>query len=134
MELSDDLRLLRDTIRDFAIKEIKPIAREVDEEERVPIETIKKAGEMGLLGVPFPEKYSGAEAGVIGYCLLQEEINRYCAMPGQACAYKIGHTVIARLRAEAAAKRGFNLRTFHDQMLVNGSLPLSVLEDLVRTA
>lgn len=60
------------------------------------------------------------------------EINRYASMPGQACAYKIGHTVIARLRAEAAAKAGFDLRTFHDQVLANGSVPLAVLEGLVR--
>jgi uncharacterized protein (DUF885 family) len=61
------------------------------------------------------------------------EINRYCVMPGQACAYKIGHTVIARLRAEVEAKPGFNLRRFHDAVLVNGSTPLSVLEDLMRS-
>ena len=61
------------------------------------------------------------------------EINRYCAMPGQACAYKIGHTVIARLRDEAAARRGFDLRTFHDAVLANGSLPLSVLETVMRS-
>ena len=60
------------------------------------------------------------------------EINRYCAMPGQACAYKIGHTVIARLRAEAGAKRGFDPRAFHDKVLVNGSVPLSVLERLMK--
>ena len=61
------------------------------------------------------------------------EINRYCAMPGQACAYKIGHTVIARLRAEAEARPGFNLRRFHDAVLANGSTPLSVLENLMRS-
>ena len=60
------------------------------------------------------------------------EINRYVSMPGQACAYKIGHTVIARLRAEAAAKPGFDLRAFHDRVLVNGSAPLAVLERLMR--
>ena len=60
------------------------------------------------------------------------EINRYVSMPGQACAYKIGHTVIARLRAEAAARPGFDLRAFHDRVLVNGSVPLAVLEQLMR--
>jgi len=60
------------------------------------------------------------------------EINRYASMPGQACAYKIGHTVIARLRAEEAAKPGFDLRAFHDKVLVNGSVPLAVLEGLIR--
>jgi len=60
------------------------------------------------------------------------EINRYASMPGQACAYKIGHTVIARLRAEEAAKPGFDLRAFHDEVLANGSVPLAVLEGLIR--
>ncbi len=60
------------------------------------------------------------------------EINRYASMPGQACSYKIGHTVIARLRAEEAARAGFDLRTFHDRVLVNGSVPLAVLEQLIR--
>lgn len=60
------------------------------------------------------------------------EINRYASMPGQACAYKIGHTMIARLRAEAEARPGFDLRTFHDRVLLNGSVPLAVLEGLMR--
>ena len=56
------------------------------------------------------------------------EIDRYCVMPGQACSYKIGHTVIARLRREAEAKPGFDLKAFHDALLSNGSVPLAVLE------
>jgi len=79
MEFNEDLRMLRDTVRDFSLKEIKPIARAIDEEERVPIEVVKKAGLLGLLGVPFPEKYNGADAGIVGYCVLLEEINRHCA-------------------------------------------------------
>ena len=79
MEFNEDLRMLRDTVRDFSLKEIKPIARAIDEEERVPIEVVKKAGQLGLLGVPFPEKYNGADAGIVGYCVLLEEINRHCA-------------------------------------------------------
>ena len=61
------------------------------------------------------------------------EINRYTVWPGQACSYKVGHTVIARLRAEAEAKPGFDLRAFHDKVLINGSLPLAVLEAQMRT-
>ena len=60
------------------------------------------------------------------------EINRYSVWPGQACAYKVGHTVIARLRKEAEAKPGFDLRAFHDAVLENGSLPLAVLEQVLR--
>ncbi|RZJ84437.1 MAG: DUF885 family protein, partial [Brevundimonas sp.] len=60
------------------------------------------------------------------------EINRYCVWPGQACAYKVGHTVIARLRAEAEAQAGFDLRAFHDRVLEGGSTPLAVLEARMR--
>ncbi|WP_333610477.1 DUF885 domain-containing protein [Brevundimonas bullata] len=60
------------------------------------------------------------------------EINRYCVWPGQACSYKVGHTVIARLRKDAEARPGFDLRAFHDNVLMNGSLPLAVLEAQMR--
>ena len=78
-ELPEDIRMLRQAVREFAEKEIAPIAREIDEQERVPFEVLKKAGDLGLLGVPFPEQYGGADAGVVGYCVLMEEINRKCA-------------------------------------------------------
>ncbi|WP_312814168.1 DUF885 family protein [Brevundimonas sp.] len=60
------------------------------------------------------------------------EINRYSVWPGQACAYKVGHTVIARLREEAEAKPGFDIRQFHDKVLLSGSMPLAVLEKRMR--
>lgn len=60
------------------------------------------------------------------------EINRYTVMPGQACSYKIGETVIARLRRVAAARPGFDLRDFHDRVLATGSVPLAVLEQRLR--
>src|SRR5919198_1111439 len=78
-ELPEDLKMLRQAIREFAEKEVAPIAREIDEQERVPFEVLKKAGELGLLGVPFPEQYGGADAGVVGYCVLMEELQRKCA-------------------------------------------------------
>src|SRR5215470_14069062 len=74
-EFSDDVKMLRQAIREFAEKEVAPIAREIDEQERVPFETLKKAGELGLMGVPFPEEYGGIDAGIVGYCVLMEELN-----------------------------------------------------------
>ena len=64
----------------------------------------------------------------------EREIERYAVMPGQACSYKIGQTEIARLRAEAEAKLGtrFDIRAFHDVILNNGAMPLTVLERVVR--
>ena len=60
------------------------------------------------------------------------EINRYTVWPGQACAYKVGHTVIARLRAEAEGQPDFDIRAFHDKVLLSGSMPLAVLETRMR--
>lgn len=77
--LPDDIKALRREIRAFADKEIAPIARAIDEEERVPFEVLRKAGELGFIGIPFPEQYGGIEAGIIGYCVLMEELNRKCA-------------------------------------------------------
>jgi uncharacterized protein (DUF885 family) len=60
------------------------------------------------------------------------EIERYVVWPGQACAYKLGETVISRLRTEAEAKSGFDVKRFHDAVLLGGSMPLTVLERRVR--
>ena len=58
------------------------------------------------------------------------EIERYCVNPGQACAYMIGRQAINRIRQQATTTLGprFDLKTFHDTMLANGAVPLSVLE------
>ena len=62
------------------------------------------------------------------------EIERYVVWPGQACSYKIGQTVIANLRAEAERRLGsrFDIRAFHDTLLLSGAMPLTVLERRVR--
>lgn len=70
--------MLRDMVRDFAEKEIKPIASKIDENEEIPRELIAKLGEIGILGIVFPEQYGGIGMGEVGYCLAQEEIARYC--------------------------------------------------------
>ncbi len=73
-----EYELFRRMVREFAKNEVAPIAAEIDREERVPMETIKKAAKLGLMGVPFPQKYGGAGAGETGYCIFMEEINRVC--------------------------------------------------------
>lgn len=60
------------------------------------------------------------------------EIERYICTPGQACAYKIGQTVMSNLRREAEARPGFDIKAFHDLILGEGRMPLSVLERRVR--
>lgn len=64
--------------RDFVNNEIKPIAAKIDAEEKIPKELIQKLGELGFLGVSFPEEYGGGGFGEVGYCLMQEEIARGC--------------------------------------------------------
>ncbi len=75
---SKEHELLRRMIREFAQNEIAPIAEEIDVEEKVPMDVIRKAAKLGLMGVPFPQEYGGAGAGEIGYCILMEEINKVC--------------------------------------------------------
>jgi alkylation response protein AidB-like acyl-CoA dehydrogenase len=72
---NEEMKLLRQAVREFAEKELAPIAREMDEEERVPLKQIKQAGELGLLGIHIPEEYGGAGAGIIGYCVMMEQLN-----------------------------------------------------------
>ena len=70
--------MLRDMVRDFAQNELKPIAHQIDENEKIPPEIIQKLGELGLLGAAIPEQYGGGGFGEVGYCLMQEEISRAC--------------------------------------------------------
>ena len=66
---------------------------------------------------------------------IQSEVDRYIAWPGQALAYKLGQLEILKLREEARQKLGsnFDIRTFHDELLGNGALPLDVLDSEVST-
>jgi len=73
---SKEHQMLRRMVREFVEREIKPIARKMDEEHEVPMEAVKKAAELGLLGVPFPQEYGGMGAGEIGYCIVAEELGK----------------------------------------------------------
>jgi alkylation response protein AidB-like acyl-CoA dehydrogenase len=73
-----EYQLLRRMVREFAQKEVAPIARKIEEEEEIPGELIDKMARLGLLGVYFPQEYGGIGAGVMGYCILMEEMNKVC--------------------------------------------------------
>ncbi len=75
-DLSDEHRLLRDSVRDFAEGEVAPIAEEIDREKRFPTEIIRKMGELGWMGIPFPEEVGGAGGDALGYALAVEELTR----------------------------------------------------------
>ncbi|HMT11364.1 MAG TPA: acyl-CoA dehydrogenase family protein [Ignavibacteria bacterium] len=75
---TEEQLMLREMVRDFATNELKPIAHQIDEQEKIPAEIIKKLGEIGLLGASIPEQYGGGGFGEVGYCIMQEEIARAC--------------------------------------------------------
>ncbi len=80
--LNDEQIAIRDTCREFAEQEIKPLAEEIDATGTFPYALIRKMGEIGLLGLPFPEKYGGAGADFLSYCIALEEISRGDASVG----------------------------------------------------
>ena len=69
-------------IREFAEKEVKPIAAEIDEQERFPAETVEKMARLGLMGIPFPVDHGGAGGDNLLYSLAVEELSRVCATTG----------------------------------------------------
>jgi short-chain 2-methylacyl-CoA dehydrogenase len=75
-DLSDEQRLLRDTVRDFARQEVAPVAEELDRTKAFPYELVAKMGELGLMGIPFPEEYGGGGADTLSYALAVEELTR----------------------------------------------------------
>ena len=76
---TDEQKMLRDMVRKFVEKELKPLAEKIDQEEKIPRELIAKIAELGLLGVSFPPEYGGAGMGETGYCIVQDEIGRGCS-------------------------------------------------------
>lgn len=80
--LSAEQQMIRDLCREFAENEIKPHAEEMDRTGAFPYEIVKKMGELGLLGLPFPEEYGGAGADFLAYCVALEEIGRGDASVG----------------------------------------------------
>ena len=77
---TDDLFL--QMIREFAEKEVKPIAAEVDETERFPEETVRKMAKLGIMGIPVPAQYGGAGGDNMLYTMAVEELSRVCATTG----------------------------------------------------
>jgi len=76
LTLTPEQQLIRDTARDFALRELEPHAEEWDEGHIFPREVFNKMAQLGFAGMLVPEEYGGAEAGVLPYILMLEEINR----------------------------------------------------------
>ena len=75
-DLSEEQQILRDSVRDFAEKEIKPVAEHLDEKEEFSLDLVKKMSELGLFGMFVSEEYGGSEAGYVAYIIAVEELAR----------------------------------------------------------
>ncbi|HEX4448661.1 MAG TPA: acyl-CoA dehydrogenase family protein [Polyangiaceae bacterium] len=81
-ELTEEQRMIRDTARDFAAREVAPKAAELDKTARWPSEILAKMADLGLLGVAIPQEYGGAGMDALSYALAMEEISAACASCG----------------------------------------------------
>jgi alkylation response protein AidB-like acyl-CoA dehydrogenase len=80
--LTEEQQMIQNMVREFADKELAPVAARLDEEGEFPHEITSKMGELGLFGLPFSEEYGGTGAGYLSYALAVEEISRVCASTG----------------------------------------------------
>lgn len=80
--LSKQQELMRQLMREFAINEVKPLAAQIDEEERFPSETVQKMAKCGMMGINIPVQYGGAGADSLSYTIAVEELSKVCATTG----------------------------------------------------
>lgn len=85
-QLTKEQEFVRKMVREFATNEVEPIAADIDQEHRFPVETVEKMAKYGLLGVPFPTEYGGAGGDYISYAITVEELSRVCASTGVICS------------------------------------------------
>jgi len=81
-KLTDEEKMVQDTVRSFAQKELKPIAAEIDKNHKIPDSIIKGLAELGLFGVYIPQEYGGAGLSFLSYAITVEEISKVCASTG----------------------------------------------------
>ena len=82
LELNDQQKMIQKMVREFAEKEVGPIAAELDKKEEYPTKTLEKMAKLGLLGTIVPIEYGGAGLDTISYSIVVEEISRKCASTG----------------------------------------------------
>jgi alkylation response protein AidB-like acyl-CoA dehydrogenase len=93
-DLSDEQKLIQSTVREFARQEIAPVAEELDRTHSFPYEIVAKLGELGLMGIPFPEEYGGGGGDTLSYALAIEELARIDA---SACITVAAHTSLGTM-------------------------------------
>jgi alkylation response protein AidB-like acyl-CoA dehydrogenase len=81
-DLTTEQKLIQKTIREFAEAEVAPGAEQRDKEKQFPLEIFKKLADLGIMGLPFPEKYGGGGADTISFAIVVEELSRACGSTG----------------------------------------------------
>ncbi|MCC0631885.1 MULTISPECIES: acyl-CoA dehydrogenase [unclassified Clostridioides] len=79
---SKKYQMLKELYVSFAENEVKPLATELDEEERFPYETVEKMAKAGMMGIPYPKEYGGEGGDTVGYIMAVEELSRVCGTTG----------------------------------------------------
>jgi alkylation response protein AidB-like acyl-CoA dehydrogenase len=93
-DLTDEQRLIRDTVRDFARQEVAPVAEELDRTKAFPYDLVRKLGDLGLMGIPFPEDFGGGGADTLAYALAVEELAR---VDSSVCITMAAHTSLGTM-------------------------------------
>src|SRR5919108_42421 len=93
-DVSDDHRMLQETVRGFARQEVAPVAEELDRAKAFPYEIVAKMGELGLMGIPFPQDYGGGGADTLSYALAVEELAR---VDSSVCITLAAHTSLGTM-------------------------------------
>src|SRR5690625_3505991 len=95
-DLTNEQKMIRDMVKDFAENVIQPRAIEIDKNATFPVDIFDQMGELGLLGIPFAEKYGGSNGDTISYALAVEEIGKVCGSTGlsYAAAVSLGASPI----------------------------------------
>lgn len=111
---SDDVRLLRSTVRDYVQDRLVPLTMQVEHDDRVPDDVLAEMKELGLFSIPFPEEYGGGGFGELGYCLALEElgavnaaysniIGGHCSLSGMAILIGGSQSIKQRYLPDMAA-------------------------------
>ncbi|SHG00803.1 acyl-CoA dehydrogenase [Desulfacinum infernum DSM 9756] len=74
--IPENLRMMQETVRRFVERDLEPISRQVEDEDRIPEETVQKMRDLGLFGLAIPEEYGGLGLGVLGECLVYQELSK----------------------------------------------------------
>ncbi|HWP96317.1 MAG TPA: acyl-CoA dehydrogenase family protein [Syntrophomonadaceae bacterium] len=96
-KFSEEQELIRSNVREFALKYIEPVAAEIDQNSRQPVEVFEKLGELGMMGISYPTEYGGGGAEFVTTMIVTEELARACASTGFLHGYSfglIGHPIL----------------------------------------